>query len=294
MTFLSTLYFASKEETMTDRFLMCAPDHFEVAYVINPWMEGNVARGSGKTALRQWNALAKLIGKHAQVERIAAMPGVPDMVFTANAGLLLDRCFIPSRFRHAERQAEEPHFLRWFAEQGFEVMALPPDMSFEGAGDALLDRQVPLLWLGYGHRSDAACAPLLAERLDIEVEPLRLTDARFYHLDTCFCPLEGGYLLYYPAAFDLASQARIAARVPAEYRIPVTDADALDFACNAVNCGRNIILNRASAALENELHSRGFVVLQTPLAEFMKAGGSAKCLTLKLTEQRLPAALAVA
>lgn len=279
---------------MTDRFLMCAPDHFEVAYVINPWMEGNVACGNNDVAARQWNALARLVGNIAQVERVTAAPGVPDMVFTANAGLILENKFVLSRFRHEQRQAEEPHFAKWFAEHDFDVLTLPDDMPFEGAGDALLDRREPLLWLGYGHRSDQACAPLLADWLDIDVEPLRLVNQRFYHLDTCFCPLEGGYLMYYPAAFDAASQARIAAHVPAEYRITVADADAFDFACNAVNCGRNIFLNRASDALVGELSSRGFVVQQTPLTEFMKAGGSAKCLTLKLTEARIPAVQAVA
>lgn len=279
---------------MTDRFLMCAPDHFEVAYVINPWMEGNIAHGNNEIAVRQWEALAGLIGKAAQVERVTAARGVPDMVFTANAGLVLENKFVLSRFRHAERQAEEPHFAKWFSEQGFNVLTLPQDVPFEGAGDALLDRREALLWLGYGHRSDRACAPLLADWLDIDIEPLRLVNERFYHLDTCFCPLEGGFLLYYPAAFDSASQARIVARIPAEYRIAVADADAYDFACNAVNYGRTIFLNRASAALVGELHSRGFAVYQTPLTEFMKAGGSAKCLTLKLTEARIPAVQAVA
>jgi N-dimethylarginine dimethylaminohydrolase len=279
---------------MTERILMCAPDHFEVAYVINPWMAGNVARGSSKAAQRQWNALARALGRVARVERIPAQPGVPDMVFTANAGLVLEDRFVLSRFRHAERRAEEPHFHAWFADRGFQVLTLPEDMPFEGAGDALLDRREALLWMGWGHRSDADCAPLLADWLDIEVQPLRLADERFYHLDTCFCPLDGGYLMYYPAAFDAASQARIAARVPAEYRIPVGDADALSFACNAVNCGRSVFLNHASAALEAELHSRGFAVVQTPLTEFMKAGGSAKCLTLRLDEARTGTALAAA
>lgn len=275
---------------MTDRYLMCAPDHFEVAYVINPWMEGNIAHGDSKIATQQWMGLARALEKVGRVERITAAPGVPDMVFTANAGLVLENRFVLSRFRHPERQAEEPHFAAWFARQGFEVKTLPPDMPFEGAGDALLDRQLSLLWLGYGHRSDRACAPLLADWLDIEVVPLKLVDARFYHLDTCFCPLEDGYLMYYPAAFDAASQARIAAHVPVERRIPVGAADALEFACNAVNCGRRIFLNHAYPPLVSELHSRGFDVQQTPLSEFMKAGGSAKCLTLKLTEPRRPRA----
>jgi N-dimethylarginine dimethylaminohydrolase len=159
-------------------------------------------------------------------------------------------------------------------------------MSFEGAGDALLDRREPLLWLGFGHRSSEHCAPLLADWLELEVEPLRLVDPRFYHLDTCFCPLQDGSLMYYPAAFDAASQARIAARIPVERRIVVRYADALEFACNAVNSGPHIFLNRASDGLVGELQARGFIVQQTALTEFMKAGGSAKCLTLKLNEER--------
>jgi len=273
---------------MTDRFLMCAPHHFEVAYVINPWMEGNVARCRNDAAAQQWNALAALVGEVARVDIIAPAAGVPDLVFTANAGLVLDNRFVLSRFRHPERQKEEPHFAKWFDKHGFDVLTLPPDVSFEGAGDALFDRHYALLWMGHGHRTHATCAPLLEQLLDIEVEPLELVNERFYHLDTCFCPLEGGYLMYYPTAFDATSQARIAARVPAERRIVVGDEDAFDFACNAVNSGSNIFLNRASTVLIGELHSRGFVVHQTELTEFMKAGGSAKCLTLKLNEERWP------
>lgn len=272
---------------MTDRFLMCAPHHFEVAYVINPWMEGNIARSRNDAAMRQWSALHELIGRVAQVETIAQGEGVPDLVFTANAGLVLGNTFVLSRFRHAERQKEEPHFAKWFGEHGFDLRFMPPGLSFEGAGDALFDRDGGTLWMGHGHRTERACAPLLQQMLDVEVEPLRLVNARFYHLDTCFCPLQGGYLMYYPAAFDAASQARIAARVPAERRIVVADDDAFDFACNAVNSGRNVFLNRASPALVGELQSRGFAVHQTPLSEFMKAGGSAKCLTLKLNEERM-------
>lgn len=269
---------------MHERFLMCAPDHFEVAYVINPWMEGNIAHGNNAVATQQWDALADQLGAVAQVERIRAQAGVPDMVFTANAGLVLDDKFVLSRFRHPQRQAEEPHFAKWFTAQGFEVLILPPDLPFEGAGDALFDRRLPLLWLGYGHRSDQACRPLLEKWLDIDIEPLKLVNPRFYHLDTCFCPLQGGYLLYYPAAFDEDSQAMIAARVPPALRIAVNDTDAAAFACNAVNCGADVFLNQASPELADALTARGFHVRQVPLSEFMKAGGAAKCLTLKLTE----------
>jgi N-dimethylarginine dimethylaminohydrolase len=274
---------------MRERFLMCPPDHFEVAYVINPWMEHQVAATSASCARHQWEALATLVGEVAQVEIIKPQRGVPDMVFTANAGLVLENRFVVSRFRHPERQAEEPHFAAWAAEQGFEVLTLPSDLHFEGAGDALFDRAQSVLWMGHGHRSAWHCAGYLSDALDIEVEPLKLIDARFYHLDTCFCPLEGGYLMYYPGAFDAASQAAIARRVPARYRIAVGETDAFNFACNAVNSGRHVFLNHASTALVDELTKAGFTVKQTALTEFMKAGGSAKCLTLKLDEKRIAA-----
>jgi len=274
---------------MRERFLMCPPAHFEVAYVINPWMEHHVAATNTATARGQWEALAQSIGAVAEVSIIQPAPGVPDMVFTANAGLIFENRFVVSRFRHPERQAEERHFAAWAAEQGFEVLTLPPELYFEGAGDALFDRAQPVLWMGHGHRSDLRCAQTLSDCLNIQVEPLKLINPRFYHLDTCFCPLEGGYLMYYPGAFDAASQAAIARRIPAPYRIVVNENDAYHFACNAVNSGRHIFLNRASPALAAELGKAGFTVEQTPLTEFMKAGGSAKCLTLKLREPRLAA-----
>lgn len=274
---------------MREHFLMCAPKHFEVAYVINPWMEGNIALGSNPVAAQQWNDLLGLLRRFADVDCITAERGVPDLVFTANAGLVLEKRFLLSNFRHAERRPEEAYFARWFADHGFEVLLLPRDIDFEGAGDALFDRRLPLLWMGHGHRSDPAAASIIAGMLDIEVEPLQLANPRFYHLDTCLCPLDGGALLYYPAAFDAASQERIAALVPPALRIAVGADDAEAFACNAVNCGRQVIMNQASASLRAALAAHGYTVHQTPLSEFMKAGGSAKCLTLKLTEARMPA-----
>ena len=275
---------------MKERFLMCAPRHFEVAYVINPWMEGNIARGSNPAAMAQWKTLAALLRRIADVDCISAEPGVPDLVFTANAGLVLGRQVLLSAFRHAERQPEEAVFLRWFSSHGFEVTTMPEGVYFEGAGDALFDRRLPLLWMGHGHRTDDAAAAVIASRFDVDVVPLQLVNSRFYHLDTCLCPLDGGALLYYPDAFDRASQERIAALVPPELRIAVDAADAAAFACNAVNCSRHVILNQASDALARTLAAHGYLLHQAPLSEFMKAGGSAKCLTLKLSEARLPIA----
>jgi lysine-ketoglutarate reductase/saccharopine dehydrogenase-like protein (TIGR00300 family) len=263
---------------------MCPPDKFDVGYVINPWMEGNVHKSSPEQAASQWQALHRLLAKNADVALIDPRAGLPDMVFTANAGLAVGKKFVLSRFLHHERQGEEPLFKKWFKQQGFEVFELPDDLPFEGAGDALIDREHGWLWAGYGFRSELDSHPILAKWLKLEVISLRLIDPRFYHLDTCFCPLEGGWLLYYPQAFDAYSNRVIEQRIPPEKRIPVSETDASHFACNAVNLGNRIIVNQTSAELRGRLEGAGFEVVETPLTEFMKSGGAAKCLTLRLTE----------
>jgi lysine-ketoglutarate reductase/saccharopine dehydrogenase-like protein (TIGR00300 family) len=271
---------------MTDkvRILMCAPHHYDVDYVINPWMEGNIHRSSRDVAEAQWNKLYQVLKTYATIDLVEPQQGWPDMVFTANAGLILGDTVVLSRFFHPERQGEEPYFQAWFESQGYRVHLLPQNLPFEGAGDALLDRAGRWLWAGYGFRSQLDSHPYLAQWLDVEVLSLRLVDRRFYHLDTCFCPLTDGYLLYYPAAFDTYSNRLIELRVPAEKRIAIEEADAVNFACNAVNIERVVVINQASDGLKQSLVDRGFTVVETPLTEFLKAGGAAKCLTLRVTE----------
>ena len=150
-------------------------------------------------------------------------PGSPDMVFTANAGLVKQNRFVVSRFRYPERQAEEPYFADWFMDRGYDVSLMPRDVPFEGAGDALFDRGQKCLWMAYGHRSISAASETIAKRLGLEVEILKLVDQRFYHLDTCFCPLEGGYVMYFPPAFDDTSRELIEKRIPAIDEIKAAD-----------------------------------------------------------------------
>lgn len=265
-------------------FLMCAPTHFKVDYVINPWMEGNENQAAQKRAREQWDALYELVGQYAEVKLIEQAEGWPDMVFTANAGLVLGDQAIVSRFYHKERKGEEPYFREWFDEHGFRTSELPPDIYFEGAGDALFDRGRPVLWAAYGFRSRPESQALLHQRLEVEVLSLLLVDPRFYHLDTCFCPLAGGYAMYFPAAFDMAGLGLIERRIPEDKRIVLEEADAEQFAANAVNIGKTVILHKASDKLKKQLDKADFEVKETPLDEFMKAGGAAKCLTLRLDE----------
>ena len=252
--------------------------------MINPWMEGNIHKSSRDRAVEQWQKLYYLLKDRAIVDLVEPQPGWPDQVFTANAGLVLGDQVVLSRFLHKERQGEEPYFKRWFEDKGYTVYELPKELPFEGAGDALLDREGRWLWAGYGFRSELDSHAYIAQWLDIEVLSLRLIDERFYHLDTCFCPLSGGYLLYYPPAFDSYSNHLIEMRVPPEKRIALEQVDANNFSCNAVNIGSVVVMNQASDALTECLTEAGFEIVETPLTEFMKAGGAAKCLTLRVNE----------
>ncbi len=272
--------------------LMCAPSLYTVDYVINPWMEGNVGASSQARAMAQWHRLYNLLAQFAQVHLVEPAAGWPDMVFTANAGLIRDDQVVLSSFFHPERQGEEPHFRRWFAEAGYNVIDLPRDTPFEGEGDALFSADGARLWVGHGTRTDRTSHATIASLWDVEVTGLHLVDPRFYHLDTCFAPLADGSVMYFPDAFDAPSRAAIEAFFAPDQRIVVSEADALRFACNAVNLGRTVVLNRISTELEANLKLRGFHVLQTPLDEFLKAGGAAKCLVLKLWPQlHMPQAL---
>jgi N-dimethylarginine dimethylaminohydrolase len=270
--------------TGRDSFLMCRPDYFRVSYDINPWMTGQTDKTHLGTATAQWTALRTALNKVADVHIMEGAEPVPDLVFTANAALISGDKAILSRFRHSQRQAEEPLNEKWLSDYGFEVLRLPGQIEFEGAGDALFDRGAPRLWLGYGHRSDQRCAPLLQRWLPHEVVPLELADPRFYHLDTCFCPLPGGVLMYFPPAFSAQAQAAIADRIAPELRIVVSEADALGFCCNTVSSGDQVFMNAAGPELIAALAEHHLQANIIALDQFMRAGGAAKCLTLKLTE----------
>lgn len=272
------------------RILMCEPRHYHVEYVINPWMKGNVDAVSPARARVQWQALRATLARHAEVVEVPPAPELPDMVFTANAGTVCGERVVVSRFRHRERQGEAVLFAKWFREHGFEVMELPEGIDYEGAGDSLLDRGGDWIWAGHGQRTDIESHGPVAEWLGRELVSLELVDPLFYHLDTCMCPLTGGWVMYYPAAFDAAAIAEIERRVPPGRRIVVDDEDARRFACNAVNVGRVVVMNRASDALRGRLTDAGFELQEVDLGEFIKAGGSAKCMTLKLDEPDAAAA----
>ena len=257
---------------------MCPPDHYGIEYEINAWMDRRRA-SDHDLAVRQWERLRNLLKElGATVRCLTPVPGLPDFVFTANAALIYRDMAILSRFRHAQRRGEEEHYGEWLTEQGFRVRQLPADFYFEGAGDALFCGET--LFAGYRIRSSIRGHQQIAELIGCRVLSLELIDPRYYHLDTCFCPLAPGMAVYYPSAFD--TYARKVLEETIEDLIPVSAAEAARFACNSVVLGRAVITNRGCPGLHRELRLRGFTPYATSLSEFLKAGGGAKCLTLRL------------
>jgi N-dimethylarginine dimethylaminohydrolase len=274
------------------RFLMCAPEHYEVSYAINPWMDpahwSQNGRALAKAARQEWVALRRaLIGLGATVDLVPPVPGQPDLVFTANSAVVLDGKALLARFRHPERRGEEPHYAAAFhalKRRGLiaSVASLPDGVVLEGAGDCVWDEARNLFWMGYGQRSDRAARGVVEATFGAEVVPLELSDPRFYHVDTALSPLSGGEIMYVPSAFTAAGRAAIAECTTPTERIAVTDANAGRLAANSVCVGRTVVSPGCTDELRHALEVRGYRVIVTPLHAFLHGGGAAFCLTLRL------------
>jgi N-dimethylarginine dimethylaminohydrolase len=285
---------------MSDRplFLMTDPASFEVCYQINPWMRPDAWRADPRRALsaaRDASAELRraLTSLGARVETIGAVQGLPDLVFPANAAVVLDGRALLARFRHPERQGEEAVLREVFTRlkrRGLidEIVDLPQGMFQEGAGDAIWDADRRLFWAAHGPRSSRASLAVIERTFGQEVVGLELASPRYYHLDTCFCPLAGGQVLYYPAAFTAASLATIRLRVPEAQRIEATDAEAEAFCVNAVNLERRIVMARAPQSLKRKLGACGYSLVEVDLSPFILSGGGAYCMTLRLDRRSHP------
>lgn len=279
-------------QNLQPRFLMCPPRYFAVTYSINPWMDPE-AWADKRAALHakaqtQWIGLTRALATlGVAIETLDPAVGLPDLVFTANAAVVLDRKAVLARFRHRERRREEPVFAAAFAKlkaRGLldEILKLPDGIMLEGAGDCIFDPHRRHFWMGCGFRSDGAAAPVMEQLLGVRCVALPLADASFYHLDTAFCALPCGSVIYYPDAFTPTALAAIYETVAPEQRIPIDRADAARFAANAVRINDTIVLSRCSAALRGTLTERGYTIVETPLDAFQRSGGSACCLMLRL------------
>jgi len=266
------------------RYLLCPPQHFGVLYEINPWMHSEVAVDRD-LAMAQWEALASALrAAGAEVEVLPPQPTVPDLVFTANAGIVDGDRFVPSRFRFPERQPETAINSAWFAEHGWQVEPLPDGMDHEGAGDALPfaapDGRGQVLVSGYRFRSDLTAATALSRQLAVPVRSVELVDPRLYHVDLTFCPLDGRRAMCAPIGWDRYGTKVIETLVPEP--LWLDDDEALTFCANSVVVGSTVVMPVTPRRVGRQLEAWGFDVETVDVGEFLKAGGGCRCLTLAL------------
>jgi len=259
--------------------LMSPPTYYGIEYEINPWMSRS-RQSDRQAATPQWRALRRILEESLRldVRIVEPEPGLPDMVFTANAGFVWKNQFVVSNFRYDVRRGEAPHFEQWFRDREFEIVRLPQNYLFEGEGDLL---KCGGTWFaGYHIRSDVIAHQKIAEIIEQEILSLELTNDWFYHLDTCFCPVADDLALFYPGAFDAYALKVLEDNIPR--LIEVSDQEAARFACNTIVSGDSIVMNEGYPRIREQLQSLDFTVFETPLGEFLKAGGSAKCLALTI------------
>ena len=272
-------------------FLMSPPDHYEVAYSINPWMDPQQwqldAKRLGRDASNGWDLLRATYEQlGAKVLVKPAAKGWPDLVFTANCAVVLDGRAILARYLKPERAGEEEHGLRMFEQLRSRGLVdsthrTPEGVFFEGAGDAIYDANRGVMWMGYGQRSCRAARRTVEAVFGIPTISLELVDPRFYHLDTAFCMLSGGEVVWHPAAFSEASRQQVRAIMGDRLiEAPLEDAESLGV--NAVCMDRVVVMCHCSEALRAELQARGYHVHVVPLGSFNRSGGAVYCLTLQL------------
>jgi len=272
---------SAPERTATRRtVLMCRPDHFTVSYRINPWMHPEDPTDTS-LAVTQWNTLyEKFLELGYEVHLIEGVEGLPDMVYAANGGFVLDGIAYGAKFQYPERQPEGPAYMEWFAANGFTVAE--PVATNEGEGDFLLVGET--IYAGTGFRSDAASHDELRKIYGREVVTLKLVDPSFYHLDTALAVLDSdggpGSIAYLPKAFDEASLAILQERFPDA--IHVNDEDAAVLGLNSFSDGKNVIIAKRATDFERQLRERGFTPHGVDLSELLLGGGGVKCCTLEL------------
>nr|WP_231402807.1 arginine deiminase-related protein [Caenimonas aquaedulcis] len=245
------------------------------------------AKRLSRDALAGWNALRaryESLGAHVSVK--PAVKGLPDLVFTANCAVVLDGKAVMARYLNAERAGEEAHGQRMFEQLKARgdidaILHTPEGVYFEGAGDAIYDAGRKLMWMGYGQRSSRFAHHTIEQAFGIPTFSLELVDPHYYHLDTAFCLLSGGDVVYHPAAFTEEGRAQIRAIV-GDKLIEAPQEDAENLGVNSVCFGADVVLCHCSDALRATLEARGYRVHVVPLGSFNRSGGAAYCLTLRL------------
>jgi N-dimethylarginine dimethylaminohydrolase len=256
--------------------LMCRPEHFTVSYRINPWMHPEDPTDTS-LALKQWTVLYDTyVDLGFTVQLIDPLPGLPDMVYAANGGFVLDGIAYGARFHHPERQPEGPAYMEWFRSQGLDVRE--PQKTNEGEGDFLLVGDTILAASGF--RSDTSSHQEIADIYGREVVSLQLVNPSYYHLDTALAVIDSTTIAYLPSAFDEASLTILRQRYPDA--IIATEEDAAILGLNSFSDGHNVVIAERATTFAKDLRDRGFNPIGVELSELLLGGGGVKCCTLEL------------
>jgi N-dimethylarginine dimethylaminohydrolase len=278
------------------KVLLSSPDYFDVIDVKNPHMEGNEHKINKMLARKQWDFLKETYtalvekGVLEKVINLSGASGCEDMVFAANQSFPWitgegEKVVIMSKMRHLSRQKEVPFFEKLYADLGYKIIHLKKTQFFEGMGDAIPHPGKNLIYGGYGHRSDEAAYQEIAEILNVPIVTLELTDNRFYHLDTCFLPLDENTLMLFPKAFTAADLKGIKKLFKNLIEVPEEEA-IHGFALNAhiindQSGGHKVaLIQKGNAKTIKQLKENGFEVIEADTSEYMKSGGSIFCMKM--------------
>ena len=257
-------------------YAMTAPTFFTVEYAINPWMDTSLAVDT-HLALSQWESLRQTYKELGHtVELIEPVAGLPDMVYAANGGMMVNGRAVTARFAYPQRAGESAAYAEWMIRHGYR----PADTRHinEGQGDLLVVGSIMLA--GYGFRTQRQAHDEIAAIVQMPVVSLELVDPRFYHLDTALAVLDSTTIAYYPPAFSDQSRAKLLELFPDA--IEVGSADAYVLGLNAVSDGFNVVLPAAATGFAEQLRNAGFRPIGIDLSELLKGGGSVKCCTLEV------------
>ena len=263
--------------------LMCRPDFFTVSYQINPWMHPENPTNTS-LAVTQWNELYRTyLDLGFDVQLVDPIEGLPDMVYSANGGFVLDNIAYGANFTYPERQPEGPAYMDWFRTNGYDVRV--PKGTNEGEGDFLLVGDVILA--GTGFRTDLDSHREVAEIYGRDVISLELVDPSFYHLDTAIAvldpapaPGEKANIAYLPSAFNEAGLSVLQERYPEA--ILVSEEDATVLGLNSYSDGYNVVIASRATGFDRQLRERGYHPIGVDLSELLLGGGGVKCCTLEL------------
>ncbi len=261
------------------QIIMCPPEYYDIEYSINPWMDTN-NKVKKKEAQKQYNNLKEAFRKAgAEINELTPVKNLPDMVFACNAGYAESDIFVKANFKAQQRKREAEAAEKYFKQKNYRVFSLPENIIFEGEGDII--RTQSKYFLGWGQRSDLMAKDYIEDITGKEFIPLELIDPYFYHLDTCFGPINDELVVINEKAFSEDSLTKIYDRF--QHVISANETDNSVLACNLVVLGKNVFIGKGtSEELKNEIRKFSYNVIENDMSEFLKGGGSVKCLSLEI------------